>query len=340
MSRVIMAGGNNLAQAVWCYHQGFLKAGYEVAYIPTAQKVDGRKVVPPERMAELRAALAGGADMLFWWQAHNDASNSAADVKKLKAEFPDIPFVAHSFDDPFMMDHKTPDLSSFSHAVTCCSASKPWYADRGIMPIVGYPPCDADLHGAAEPTPEYACDISFAATNTYQKARFPQVFASRDRMIGAVLDLGTVRTYGYKNHNGCGWCDSAIPANVCETCAGYLHYLKLPALFASSRINLCSHVRPDGYGYLNERVVEVMASGGFLLCDRVAGIEHIFEEDKEIVLWSSLDELREKAVWWLAHEAERAAVAVAARVKAFALFDNKTEAVKIHARVTAGRSNR
>ena len=63
------------------------------------------------------------------------------------------------------------------------------------------------------------------------------------------------------------------------------------------------------------RVFEIPACGGFLLCERTAFMQSLYEEDREAVFFSSPDEFVDKVSYYLSHEPERAAIAAAGRVR-------------------------
>ena len=69
-------------------------------------------------------------------------------------------------------------------------------------------------------------------------------------------------------------------------------------LYASHAISLNGSLNGD----LNLRVFEVIGSGGFLMTDKLssdAGLEYLFEDGKELVLYSNLEDLAEKIGYYL-----------------------------------------
>lgn len=62
---------------------------------------------------------------------------------------------------------------------------------------------------------------------------------------------------------------------------------------------------------LNMRCMEVMGAGGFLLTNWIPTIEEFFEDGKHLVLYRSLDEMVDKAKYYLAHDSEREKIAQA-----------------------------
>lgn len=62
---------------------------------------------------------------------------------------------------------------------------------------------------------------------------------------------------------------------------------------------------------VNMRCFESLATGSFLLTDRIQSIEQLFEDGKHLVLYDSLDDAVEKAKYYLAHDEEREKIAQA-----------------------------
>jgi len=339
MPKVIITGGMRCTQSVWALSEGFKRAGCETHYVRTTHRVDDRKEGKPQAVGEMAALVDAGASLIVWWQPQNDLNIVVDAITRVKAaarkQGRDVRCVMQCIDDPLLVytrpllgRHGIAPLSYFDLCVTCCADSMPWYEERGVRAIVGYPAADDVLHGQAKPSPERACDISFVATNSYPREEFPDTLATRKEMLGAVADLGTLNLYGYWREKRLGW--YSCGEGYKRAYKGWVHYDKdVPTIYASSRINLNSHVRPDGYRYLNDRAITCMASGGFMLCDRVAGIEEIFTDGEHCALWGSLEELRAKATYYLAHEDERAAIAAAGRRKVLAEFTGEKLALDI-----------
>ncbi len=79
-------------------------------------------------------------------------------------------------------------------------------------------------------------------------------------------------------------------------------------LFAGSRINL--NISLKGIeGGTPQRVMDVLGAGGFMLSSYGPETAEIFEEDKEIVMFKSPEELFDKVGYYLRHEKERQAIA-------------------------------
>lgn len=80
--------------------------------------------------------------------------------------------------------------------------------------------------------------------------------------------------------------------------------LSLLTVYACSRINL--NISLKGIeGGTPQRVMDIIAAGGFILTNYCAETAELFEEDKEIVMFRSPEELMEKADYYLSHDEER-----------------------------------
>lgn len=79
-------------------------------------------------------------------------------------------------------------------------------------------------------------------------------------------------------------------------------------VYAGSRINL--NVSLKGIeGGTAQRVMDIMGAGGFVLTNYCEETADIFEEDKEIVMFKSPEELFDKVEYYLRHEEERERIA-------------------------------
>ena len=87
-------------------------------------------------------------------------------------------------------------------------------------------------------------------------------------------------------------------------------------VFYSSKINLNLTLRSIETG-LPLRIFDIMSVGGFVLTDYREDAAELFEEDKEIVMYRSPEEMLDKIDYYLVHEKERIEIGVNAyrRVK-------------------------
>ena len=103
---------------------------------------------------------------------------------------------------------------------------------------------------------------------------------------------------------------------------------QMPLVFNGSRINLNVTLRSIHSG-IPLRVLDVMGCGGFVLSNYQPELAEFFKEDKEIVLFRSLDECLDKMDYYLSHEGERAKIAQAGFEAVKQNFDYKTGLTKL-----------
>lgn len=85
-------------------------------------------------------------------------------------------------------------------------------------------------------------------------------------------------------------------------------------VFAGSKINL--NISLKGIeGGTPQRIMEILGAGGFALTNYCEETAELFEEDQEIVMFRTPEELMEKVEYYLGHDAEREKIADAGRRK-------------------------
>ena len=99
---------------------------------------------------------------------------------------------------------------------------------------------------------------------------------------------------------------------------------EMPLVFNQSRINLNITMRPIATG-LSLRLFDVCGCGGFLLTNWQEELPELYEPGTEAEYFGSTDELLDKAGYYLEHEDERAAIALAGyeRTKAEHTYDKR-----------------
>lgn len=87
-------------------------------------------------------------------------------------------------------------------------------------------------------------------------------------------------------------------------------------VFLGSKINLNTLHYGEIYGG-NCRLFEIAGCGGFQICDRKEEIRNYFVEDKEIVLFDDIKELKEKIKYYLNNQDKAFEIAKAAKARAY-----------------------
>ncbi|MDE6713883.1 MAG: glycosyltransferase [Lachnospiraceae bacterium] len=83
---------------------------------------------------------------------------------------------------------------------------------------------------------------------------------------------------------------------------------EMPLIFHQSRINLNMTIRPIQTG-LSLRVFDILGCGGFLLTNYQQELGDLYEIGKDVEIFTSKEELAEKAAYYLTHDEERQKIA-------------------------------
>lgn len=131
------------------------------------------------------------------------------------------------------------------------------------------------------------------------------------------------------------YCKTKAPDELLQN--GKLHvnesvdYVKqMPLVFHHSRINLNTTARGIESG-IPQRVIDILACGGFCLTNYQPEIAEFFENGKELVMYSELEEVNELIAYYLKHEEERQRIALAGERKVRQEFHMETKLRKMFA---------
>lgn len=80
--------------------------------------------------------------------------------------------------------------------------------------------------------------------------------------------------------------------------------------YYSAKINL-NHTLTSIETGIPLRVFDIMGVGGFVLCNEQEECHELFKVDKELVTFSDFDEMKEKTMYYLAHEEKRIRIGIA-----------------------------
>lgn len=95
---------------------------------------------------------------------------------------------------------------------------------------------------------------------------------------------------------------------ICKGTVGYR--TEMPLVFYNSKINLNITSRTIESG-VSQRVFDILACGGFCLTNYQPEIATLFEDGKELVMYTDTKDLLQKVEYYLNHEEERLQIAQA-----------------------------
>jgi spore maturation protein CgeB len=227
-------------------------------------------------------------------------------LKALKAE---APLVAYWFVEDFQVltywQELAPEVDVFFTL-----QQEPFFSElkkRGVKNYACLPlAADLEAYHPLELNPKekrrFGSALSFVGAGYYNRRQFFQGLTDFDfKVWGSEWDL----------NSPLGPCIQDRAARVSEEDSN--------KIFNATRINLNLHSSPFHAGvnpqgdYVNPRVFDLAACGAFQLVDRRSQLPEFFIPDKEVAVFTSLPEAREKISYYLAHDNERRAMAAAAR---------------------------
>ena len=139
---------------------------------------------------------------------------------------------------------------------------------------------------------KYECDVCFAG------ARYPE----REDLLTAVAQLGVrLKIFGWPQ-----WKESPLAKYY----GGPLTMREMAKAYHYAKISLNCNLWP-AKGSVNLKTFEIPASGGFELCDYQPDLRRLFKVDKEIVSYSTKEEMITKVSYYVDHVSERIAIAKA-----------------------------
>jgi len=102
------------------------------------------------------------------------------------------------------------------------------------------------------------------------------------------------------------------------------YYTDMPLVFNQSKININLSARPIHYG-IPLRVLDIIASNGFVLTNAQPDLFLYFEEGKSIATFQCIEELEDKIDYYMNHETERINIRNEGKAIVKSIFDYKTQ---------------
>ena len=150
----------------------------------------------------------------------------------------------------------------------------------------------------------YGSDISFMGAAYPNRVRFFKHFDKKNLKLW-----------------GTGWIESELSDYNIPLKDQRISIEQSNIIYQATKININLHSSMDEVlfdkhqDFVNPRTFEIAACGGFQLVDDRIAVKELFDEDKEIVFFKSMEEAIDKAEFYLKNEALRLKIAGAAREK-------------------------
>lgn len=273
--------------ALSCAAKELSALGYKVVFYPLFQYMhdsNDKKVNWLQHFNQFTKTEA--PKIMLWWYMGMPANamNHFVDMHE------HIVHVLFNWDDPFTWTDPESDLKEkaglFDIALPTCAASCELYLQAGARQSVPAMPGYSPL--CHHPVPEneiperFKCDVAMCITNLYQDPeRYPDQIMNRKILCDALYADRDIVFHIY----GPEFLEEIYP----EAYQGWATYQETKLVFSGSKINICTHVTGNRRGYLNERAILILGSGGLLMMDPVCGAEEILEDGKHCVMIDKAD---------------------------------------------------
>ncbi len=317
MTSILIIGGQNRGQSLASAADGFDLCGVHCECLFT-RKIFRERNMPEDVLDAIKAKDPKKYDAVLFWNPKNEINPQI--MKWVSSQTKTIYW---TIDDPDWQEGGAGHRRACDIAFTCCMDSARAYVKEGQPAYLMYPPVNVNpSYYNWGVNPEWQCDVGFMASNCYTKETHPHILASRADMVRVAMEVADcTMVFGYWDDRAGGW-GRAGGLTDKTMFGGWVKDQDIPRMTRSATINLNSHVRPQGSRYYNDRVMQTLGTGGFMLCDRIPDIQADFKEGDHLALWGDLDELREKIKYYLEHDEERRKIAAQGQMMACAKFSN------------------
>lgn len=273
--KIALVGAFNLAEGYLGAAKALEKQGNNVVFIPAFKY---RSENPQEHTNMIiRDLQNNNADVILWWRGE---TLSGIEFQKVRKNC-EGKFVMFSWDDPLQWERhlEMPFKSQqLDFAFSCCMDSVEKYKENGCEASFYCPPgFDPEIHYPEE-SEDHKCDISIVCTNLYEGTEITKRYhISRKQLLSAIIDEFKdlkIHIYGPENFK------NIFP----DQYRGWVQFEESRKVFRGSKINICTHIRPDGSMYINERVCQILGSGGLLFVDQVKDMDKVLDLKKECIV--------------------------------------------------------
>jgi hypothetical protein len=246
------------------------------------------------------AARFGPRDVVLLWAWSTFSVDDMRDMREGLAQ--GVTLALYNWDDPHAWTVASNRMAEraalLDVALTCCRGSVARYnaagASRAAYLVPTFRAEDFEVGGAgagagtgAGTAAEGDTDVLFCCTNLYANAAaFPNALVRRYDLLEAVAAHCAARGYTLAVYGPPG--QLGVPF-LAQHLRGPLPYERNAAAFAAAKVCLNHHVT-IGDGYLNERCVTTLASGGVMLVDRQEGLESVLAIGEECAAYGSIPE--------------------------------------------------
>jgi hypothetical protein len=229
-------------------------------------------------------------DIILWWILHLRTDHFI----QICEESPDTKQIYFNWDEPHnwtseYIDHKN-KAKYLDYVFVTCKESLQDYLNNGTSKALclypGHDPVIFRPFIHDDPNDnKYKCDISICCTNLYDDLdSYPDQLVNRKDMIDTIYANQQKYKYKFNIYGG-----ETLKSLYPDSYKGFIKYEDTAKVFNYSKINLCTHCLSNKTGYLNERVILILASGGLLFVDNIKGLDKVLTPGYHCVVYEKFN---------------------------------------------------
>lgn len=270
-----------LKDALRCAADALENLGYTITNYPLFQHAHDKNSKIKDYPNHFKSYLQHNKpEIILWWYIGIPAEVMDFVYKDLGYS----PFsILFNWDDPWTWIIQSNQLAKkckhFDLTVGTCIATVEKYIENGAKDaIYSVPGFDEKVYFPMQT--EKVVDVTFCCTNLYEdKTEYSDQYIVRKKLVDDLYKENVAGRLSFHIY-GPEFLKNRYPLSY----KGYLNYNDCNKVFNSSKINLCTHVCKSYDGYINERAVLILASGGLLLIDYPKGVAKFAIPGEECIL--------------------------------------------------------
>lgn len=258
MKKILIVSYYHLKESLLCASESFINLGYDICNFPLFQYAYDKN---DKRLDYLELFLETiekeEPNIILWWFF----GISANDIQYIYNKNANLYHILYNWDDPFCWNSSEfpKKCKNFDLVISSCFETQSNYLKSNVKKVIySLPPYSPSIYFPIDDI-KYECDISFCITNLYEsEGTYPNQFINRKYIIDTLYNSDLIfHLYGPN------YLRDLYPKSY----KGYVKHDNLSDIFHKSRINLSTHIVSGKSGYLNERSILILASGGLLLVE-------------------------------------------------------------------------
>jgi hypothetical protein len=232
--------------------------------------------------------------IILWW---NNVGTLMDSLRGVREKTPNTRWIYYTWDVVQAQNTSERDniYSVFDSCLTCSETDTFWYKLNGCRRAAYLAPgFDPKLHHPAATLNQeqeadkqrWECDVSLVCTNLYEhehkdggddhinRAKLLDKLQEKQQELAKIGTELKVHLYGPAEFR------DRYPTMY----RGYANFEDLSKIYYWSHINICTHVSKRHSRYINERVCQILGSGGLLLVDATKDIKRVLDTDNECLI--------------------------------------------------------